>query len=155
MIKEPVKWQALFSFLFYSHVWQGIYILLLNKEYSQLTLGYSRTTALILVTAPILFIYSVECHRGVAPVPPQTFVYKSLTKNFIFFSAILSLRRSRTVSSFKLASLHRRRTVRGLNPPPRAETWILRFTKARNSLRVQPAGAAPFNKDKTFPLKAC
>ena len=65
---------------------KGIYILLLNKAYSQLTLGYSRTTALILVTAPILFIYSVECHRGVAPVPPQTFVYKSLTKNFIFFS---------------------------------------------------------------------
>ena len=65
---------------------KGIYILLLNKAYSQLTLGYSRTTALILVTAPILFIYSVECHRGVAPVPPQTFVYKSLTKNFLSFA---------------------------------------------------------------------
>ena len=69
-----------FSLLF--SCMKGIYILLLNKAYSQLTLGYSRTTALILVTAPILFIYSVECHRGVAPVPPQTFVYKSLTKNF-------------------------------------------------------------------------
>ena len=67
-----------FSLLF--SCMKGIYILLLNKAYSQLTLGYSRTTAL---TAPILFIYSVECHRGVAPVPPQTFVYKSLTKNFI------------------------------------------------------------------------
>ena len=72
-----------FSLLF--SCMKGIYILLLNKAYSQLTLGYSRTTALILVTAPILFIYSVECHRGVAPVPPQTFVYKSLTKNFIFY----------------------------------------------------------------------
>ena len=71
-----------FSLLF--SCMKGIYILLLNKAYSQLTLGYSRTTALILVTAPILFIYSVECHRGVAPVPPQTFVYKSLTKNFCF-----------------------------------------------------------------------
>ena len=128
-----------FSLLF--SCMKGIYILLLNKAYSQLTLGYSRTTALILVTAPILFIYSVECHRGVAPVPPQTFVYKSLTKNVIFLPAILSLRRSRTVSSFKLASLRRRRTVRGFNPPPRAD-----LTQARNSVQAQLVNVLLFTK---------
>ena len=57
-----------FSLLF--SCMKGIYILLLNKAYSQLTLGYSRTTAL---TAPILFI--LLSVTGALPPYPHKLLY--------------------------------------------------------------------------------
>ena len=66
-------------------MWQGIYILLLNKEYSQLTLGYSRTTALILVTAPILFI--LLSVTGALPPYPHKLLCTKVWQKTLFFAS--------------------------------------------------------------------
>ena len=50
------------------------------------------------------------------------------------------------MSSFKLASLRRRRTVRGFNPPPRAEADIFYLTQARNSVQAQLGNVLLFTK---------
>ena len=95
-------------------------------------------------TTSIVFCFIMKCHRGVAPVPPPPF--KKGGRKLLFLSTYLSLRRSRTVSSFKLASLRRRRTVRGFNPPPRAEADIFYLTQARNSVQAQLGNVLLFTK---------
>ena len=84
--------------------------------------------------------------QGLCPRTPTNFCVQKFDKKLYFLSAILSLRRSRTVSSFKLASLRRRRTVRGFNPPPRAEADIFYLTQARNSVQAQLGNVLLFAK---------
>ena len=76
-----------------------------------------------------------------SPLDTTNFCVQKFDKKLYFLPAILSLRRSRTVSSFKLASLRRRRTVRGFNPPPRAD-----LTQARNSVQAQLVNVLLFAK---------
>ena len=92
-------------------------------------------------SSPYRFLFYCEVSQGRCPRTPTNFCVQKFDKKLYFLPAILSLRRSRTVSSFKLASLRRRRTVRGFNPPPRAD-----LTQARNSVQAQLVNVLLFAK---------